>query len=132
MDLPDWVEVFPAHFEGTCGKDMCGRPSSTIGFERRFNPMLQLDEGDFVRRLAEPSPRPPNMTAIVASNQGRTDYAWIQGAVDRAVDSVSASQAPSKLKCWWKAPPRHGIASRASTGDYMLSIRYTVQYYYTV
>ena len=31
LRLPDWVEVFPGHFEGPCGKGMCGRPSTTIG-----------------------------------------------------------------------------------------------------
>src|SRR5439155_13992930 len=35
LDLEDYVEVFPAYFEGSCGKGMCGRPSTTIGFERR-------------------------------------------------------------------------------------------------
>lgn len=38
LQLPDWVAVFPGHFEGPCGKGMCGRPSTTIGFERRYNP----------------------------------------------------------------------------------------------
>ena len=32
LQLPDWVAVFPGHFEGPCGKGMCGRPSTTIGF----------------------------------------------------------------------------------------------------
>ena len=27
LRLPDWVAVFPGHFEGPCGKGMCGRPS---------------------------------------------------------------------------------------------------------
>ena len=29
LRLPDWVAVFPGHFEGPCGKGMCGRPSTT-------------------------------------------------------------------------------------------------------
>ncbi|MGE0544305.1 MAG: MBL fold metallo-hydrolase, partial [Dehalococcoidia bacterium] len=28
LALPDWVEVFPAHVEGSCGKGMCGLPST--------------------------------------------------------------------------------------------------------
>ena len=39
LRLPDWVAVFPGHFEGPCGKGMCGRPSTTIGFERLYNPL---------------------------------------------------------------------------------------------
>jgi hydroxyacylglutathione hydrolase len=43
LALPDHVEVFPAHFGGAaCGKGLSGKPGSTIGFERRFNPALQL------------------------------------------------------------------------------------------
>ena len=50
LRLPDWVAVFPGHFEGPCGKGMCGRPSTTIGFERRFNPMLaEMTEDRFVK-----------------------------------------------------------------------------------
>ena len=51
--LPDWVAVFPGHFEGPCGKAMCGRPSTTIGFERLYNPLARLDRGQFVARLGQ-------------------------------------------------------------------------------
>jgi glyoxylase-like metal-dependent hydrolase (beta-lactamase superfamily II)/rhodanese-related sulfurtransferase len=78
LTLPDYVEVFPAHFEGSCGRGMCGRPSSTIGFERRFNPMLQLaSEEAFVRELtAVRPPKPLNMQAILATNQGAAAMSW--------------------------------------------------------
>src|SRR3990172_135575 len=42
LRLPDWVAVFPGHFEGPCGKGMCGRPNTTIGFERLYNPLARL------------------------------------------------------------------------------------------
>ena len=58
LELEDYLEVFPAHFEGSCGKGMCGRPSTTIGFERRFNPVLQLSAGDFLKATAEVPARP--------------------------------------------------------------------------
>ncbi|TML51175.1 MAG: MBL fold metallo-hydrolase, partial [Actinobacteria bacterium] len=41
LKLPDHIEVYPAHFGGAaCGKGLSGKPGSTIGFERRFNPAL--------------------------------------------------------------------------------------------
>src|SRR5947209_6014670 len=43
LELPDWTAVFPGHFEGPCGKGMCGRPSTTIGFERNFSPIATLE-----------------------------------------------------------------------------------------
>ena len=45
LELSDGVEVFPGHVAGSlCGKAMSSKPSTTIGFERRFNPTLQLSE----------------------------------------------------------------------------------------
>lgn len=41
--LPDFVEIFPAHGEGSfCGKSLQSRSSSTIGYERLFNPYLKI------------------------------------------------------------------------------------------
>lgn len=74
MALPDTCEVWPGHLGGS----MCGGPgmdlkvSSTIGFERVTQPMLQVqDEDDFVRRAtAGLGPQPPNFKNIVALNRG--------------------------------------------------------------
>jgi glyoxylase-like metal-dependent hydrolase (beta-lactamase superfamily II) len=78
LQLPDWVEVFPAHFEGSCGKGMCGRPSTTIGFERRFNPVIQsADRETFIRTISTEIPaRPLNMDAIVETNRGAASKPW--------------------------------------------------------
>jgi glyoxylase-like metal-dependent hydrolase (beta-lactamase superfamily II)/rhodanese-related sulfurtransferase len=98
LSLPDYIEVFPAHFEGSCGKGMCGRPSSTIGFERRWNPILQLSRDDFLRATGEVPARPLNMAAILATNQGRGDYGWVRVAVPAdEVCSVPPERAPEWL-----------------------------------
>jgi hydroxyacylglutathione hydrolase len=51
---------------------MSSRGSTTIGFERRFNPMLALpDLESFVAESAAvAAPKPPNLARIVALNQG--------------------------------------------------------------
>lgn len=77
LRLPDWVAVFPGHFEGPCGANMCGRPSTTIGFERLYNPLLRLERDAFITSLTGNIPaRPLNMTAIEATNRGRADLPW--------------------------------------------------------
>lgn len=77
LRLPDWVAVFPGHFEGPCGKGMCGRPSTTIGFERLYNPLARLNREPFVETLSSSIPaRPLNITAIEATNRGLVDLPW--------------------------------------------------------
>ena len=77
LRLPDWVAVFPGHFEGPCGKGMCGRPSTTIGFERLFNPLVRLQRDDFLAHLTDGVPaRPLNMTTIEATNRGLVNGEW--------------------------------------------------------
>ncbi len=99
LRLPDWVAVFPGHFEGPCGKGMCGRPSTTIGFERLYNPMARLERTQFISRLThEVPPRPLNMTAIEATNRGKADAPWamLNGAAKVAeVDIDALANRPS-------------------------------------
>ena len=74
LELPDGVELFPGHVAGSlCGAGMSSKASSTIGFERRFNPSLAHTElADFIGESAASSgtPRPPNMERIVELNRG--------------------------------------------------------------
>jgi glyoxylase-like metal-dependent hydrolase (beta-lactamase superfamily II)/rhodanese-related sulfurtransferase len=97
LALPDYVEVFPAHFEGSCGKGMCGRPSTTIGFERRFNPVVQLPRDAFVQATAEVPARPLNMTAIMDANRGVADYPFGPVGHDVEVVEVAAGEGPAWL-----------------------------------
>src|SRR5688572_1731363 len=73
VELGDGVEVYPGHVAGSlCGKAMSSKASTTIGFERRFNPALAYDDvALFVAEATGVSaPRPPNMEHIVALNRG--------------------------------------------------------------
>jgi hydroxyacylglutathione hydrolase len=72
VELGDGVEVFPGHVAGSlCGAAMSSKASTTIGFERRSNPALQVELADFVAASLGPQPpRPPNMERIVELNRG--------------------------------------------------------------
>ena len=73
LALPDDVEIYPAHFAGSaCGAGMSGKPSSTIAFERRWNPLLELAGDAFVDTVtAGAPPKPSGMDEILRFNQGR-------------------------------------------------------------
>ncbi|MDQ3875980.1 MAG: rhodanese-like domain-containing protein [Actinomycetota bacterium] len=73
-ELADGVEVYPGHVAGSlCGVGMSSKASSTIGFERRFNPafLASRDLAEFIsERTRVSTPPPPNMERIVALNRG--------------------------------------------------------------
>jgi hydroxyacylglutathione hydrolase len=72
--LPDHLEVLPGAYSGSvCGRSLSGKPTSTIGFERRYNKAFAIDDAtDFVRFMAaELSPAPPEAAAVRATNAGR-------------------------------------------------------------
>jgi hydroxyacylglutathione hydrolase len=100
LQLEDYVEVFPSHFEGPCGKGMCGRPSTTIGFERRFNPVLQTASmDDFVRVISsEIPPRPLNMDTILATNRGARDAFWAMPQGSYPVPELSPTAAAAWMR----------------------------------
>ena len=71
--LPDYLELLPGAFAGSvCGRGLSGKPTSTIGFERRYNRAFSImDEGPFVRRmLQEIPPRPERAREIRGANLG--------------------------------------------------------------
>src|SRR5215468_3819186 len=97
LRLPDWVAVFPGHFEGPCGKGMCGRPSTTLGFERLYNPLARVDRAQFVARLNQGvPPRPLNMTAIEATNRGLADMPWAMLTASLRVREVGVEELESR------------------------------------
>jgi hydroxyacylglutathione hydrolase len=62
---PDFVTIYPTHGAGSlCSTGISSTPWSTIGFERRHNPMLQPADVDaFARRLLDGQPGFPRYFA---------------------------------------------------------------------
>ena len=72
LTLPGELEVYPAHFGGSaCGAGISGKPSTTLAFERRYNPLLALGRDAFIAAVAEVPPKPAEMAAIMRFNRGR-------------------------------------------------------------
>jgi hydroxyacylglutathione hydrolase len=60
--LPEHVQVWPAHGAGSaCGKSLGDIPSSTVGYELRFNPAVRAatSEDAFVEYILAGQPEPP-------------------------------------------------------------------------
>ena len=73
LTLPETLEVYPTHFSGSvCGAGMSGKPMSTLSFEKKWNPTLQLDRETFIETLTKGIlPKPSEMETILRINQGR-------------------------------------------------------------
>ena len=70
-DYPDHLEVFPAHGQGSlCGRGMSAKKSSTLGYERRANPMLRFASFEaFKKDVMSAFPvRPKSFTHIIKTN----------------------------------------------------------------
>lgn len=60
-DLPDYMIVWPAHGAGSaCGKSLGAVPMSTVGYEKKFNWAMQIDDEEtFVEELLKEQPEAP-------------------------------------------------------------------------
>jgi hydroxyacylglutathione hydrolase len=63
--LPDHIEVLPGAYAGSvCGRRLSGKPSSTIGFERRHNAAFKLETPEaFVEFMLQDIPPAPEGAA---------------------------------------------------------------------
>ena len=73
LSLPDEIEIFPGHQAGSaCGVGLSGKPSSTLGFEKRWNPLLSKGRDEFVMAVREVPPKPAEMERMLGVNCGLT------------------------------------------------------------
>lgn len=56
---------------GKCAVGMSGKPSSTIAFEKRWNPPLGKSRDELVEALADLPSKPEAMKQMLRINQGR-------------------------------------------------------------
>jgi glyoxylase-like metal-dependent hydrolase (beta-lactamase superfamily II) len=73
--LPDYLEVLPGAYSGSvCGRSLSGKPTSTIGFEKRHNKAFRVaDEAEFVHAMiTDIPPPPPDAAQFRAANSGTT------------------------------------------------------------
>jgi hydroxyacylglutathione hydrolase len=72
LALPPELEIYPGHQAGSaCGAHISGKPTSTLAFEKRFNPLLSTTKDAFVALVvADLPPRPDGMQNILRINLG--------------------------------------------------------------
>jgi hydroxyacylglutathione hydrolase len=111
----DFVGVYPTHGAGSlCSTGIASTPSTTIGFERRHNPMLAPTEVDeFVRVLLRDQPTFPRYFARMRpTNQAgpRLLGARLPDAHPMSVDEVQAAIARHALIVDARQPVAHALS----------------------
>lgn len=101
LTLGDSVEIYPTHFAGSsCGKAMSPKPSSTIGFERKFNPALSVKSKkefvDFV--MADLPVQPPRFQQVRQFNLGYLAEPPIERTYDMQSLQITVEQFKAKLE----------------------------------
>jgi hydroxyacylglutathione hydrolase len=108
----DFVGIYPTHGAGSlCSTGIASTPASTIGFERRFNPMVQPAEfEEFARVLLGNQPAFPTYFARMRpTNQGgpRLLGGVVPGPRPMSVDEVRAAVADGALVVDARPPADH-------------------------
>lgn len=95
---PDFVEIFPSHGEGSiCGKALKTRGSSTLGYERLFNPYFTKQPEDiWIKKLKDDLlPAPPYCQRIKKVNvegapllSSLKTFKWGEGSASPALDQL--------------------------------------------
>jgi hydroxyacylglutathione hydrolase len=111
--MPDYLQIWPGHGAGSaCGKALGAIPSSTLGYEKRFNPAFQFDDQDaFVDWLLTGQPEPPRYFARMKqvnlagpallrelAEPALADRASLDAALNRGEQVVDLRQAAEFLR----------------------------------
>jgi hydroxyacylglutathione hydrolase len=111
----DFVGVYPTHGAGSlCSTDIASTPFSTVGFERRHNPLLQIGDVDqFARRLLRGQPTVPRYFARMRPlNQAgpRLLGATLPPPRPLTVDEAAAAVARGAVVVDLRDPAAHAVA----------------------
>jgi hydroxyacylglutathione hydrolase len=111
----DFVGVYPTHGAGSlCSTGISSTPSSTVGFERRHNPMLRPAEVDeFARALLAGQPAFPTYFARMRpTNQAgpRLLGGQVPEPLPLAIDDVRGALAGEAQMIDLRAPAEHALA----------------------
>ncbi len=93
--LPDYLELYPAHGQGSlCGKGLSFKSSSTLGFEKRAQEILGLDGfEEFQEQVTGDYPARPKSFSHIISTNSRGAPLLERCPLDRAMNPDMFKQA---------------------------------------
>lgn len=117
-DLPEYLQILPGHGAGSaCGKALGSIPTSTLGYERRFNGALSLANESpdrFVKEILSGQPEPPIYFARM--KQVNRDGIQVTGGVPTVAHMDPATFASEAKKTGTRV-----IDTRSSRDEFLAS-----------
>ena len=124
-ELPDHLQIWPAHGAGSaCGKGLGSIPSSTVGYEKRYNPALQYtSEQDFVDYILSEQPEAPVYFAIMkrVNKEGPAILGETPSPPELAADQFAAIAAGDQVI---DIRPANVFAKGHAAGSYNIPLQY--------
>lgn len=90
LKLPDFCEIYPAHGAGSlCGRAMAAKRSSTLGYEKKYNYALNINErADFVKSLTDNMPDAPDHFSRCTNVNRRGPVSVKELPAPKALDNI--------------------------------------------
>jgi hydroxyacylglutathione hydrolase len=114
-ELADWVEVYPAHGPGSlCGKSISKKKTTTIGYEKKNNPLLKFDSlEDFKESLLSEMPPAPSHFSLLSekNRKGPAMLSDLPGLLPLNVDeTIEATEEKKTVVCDIRRYDAFGVA----------------------
>lgn len=122
--LADYLQVWPAHGAGSaCGKGLGAIPSSTVGYEKKFNPALQFEsEQKFVDYILQEQPEAPGYFALMKRVNKEGPQVLAETSSDQRPTSELSSVASDQMVI--DTRPHDQFAKAHAPGTINISMKY--------
>ncbi|WP_147804902.1 MBL fold metallo-hydrolase [Alkalicoccus halolimnae] len=130
--LDDYLQIWPGHGAGSsCGKALGAVPTSTVGYEKLFNPALQPDkEEEFIDFLLDGQPEPPSYfgkmkeinvgrVPLLSSIEQPVRYSYNAGQIEKLAEDKNVMVVDTRSPAAYAGGSAEGTVNIALEGPFL-------------
>ena len=125
----DWLQIWPGHGAGSaCGKGISAIPSSTLGYEKRFNWAFNAkSEDEFVTTVLAGQPEPPKYFAKMKRINKEGPAILGQFHIPSKLDAATLPELLARKALVIDTRPAIGVRRRARAGHDQHPVQFVVR-----